>query len=189
MVFQVHQVACVYTTSRYPSSLYFMFHSMLFIIINYISNVFYPLQLRFHKCICNVEMSDAVAPWITYHALILLSLQEIVRGGISLSAIFDYRLTPELSTAVCYINSPISVSSCVGIYDEWPDNRIVLDTWYQFRRVEWCRVWGVPYVSLHRYIYFPIRPGARPIMCISGMNISCMKYALIMIHAYAVEQK
>ena len=83
----------------------------------------------------------------------LLSLQEIVRGGITVSGIFDYRLTPELSIAVCYADSPITVSYCVGIYDEWPDNRIVLDTWYQIRRIKWCSAWGVPYVSLHRYTF------------------------------------
>ena len=55
------------------------------------------------------------------------SLQEVVRGGISVSAIFNYRLTPEVSIAVCYTNCPITIRSCIVIYHEWPDNRIVID--------------------------------------------------------------
>ena len=78
-----------------------------------------------------------------------LSLQEIARGGITVSATFNYRLTPELRIAACYINAPITIDTCCAVYDEWPDNRIAIDTWYQLRSIRWCRTWGVSYVSLY----------------------------------------
>ena len=91
--------------------------------------------------------------WIAMHNLLMfLSLQEIVRGGITVSATFNYRLTPELRIAACYINAPITVDTCCAVYDEWPDNRIGIDTWYQIRSIRWCRSsWGISYVSLYMY--------------------------------------
>ena len=55
------------------------------------------------------------------------SLQEVVHAGISVSAIFNYRLTPKVSIAVCYTNCPITIGICIVIYHEWPENRIVID--------------------------------------------------------------
>ena len=38
---------------------------------------------------------------------------------------------------------------CVDIYQGWPNNRIELEAWYQFRRVKMCRgrIWSVKFVS------------------------------------------
>ena len=111
----------------------------------------------------------------------LLSLQEIVRGGITVSGVFNYRLTPELSIAVCYADSPITVGYCVGIYDEWPDNRIVLDTWYQFRSIRWCKAWGVPYVSLHGHIF--LYDQVQGLLCAYNIRVCTVFHeALIFLH-------
>ena len=79
-------------------------------------------------------------------------LQELVRGGITVNANLDYRLTPGLRIAVCYIKLPITIENCVTIHDELPDNRIVIDTWYQFRSLKFCKHGWVHYVSLYMCI-------------------------------------
>jgi hypothetical protein len=70
----------------------------------------------------------------------------LARGGISVTGVFNYQLTPELSTKACFINH-IRVRNCIGIYHQWVSNRIELEVWYQLRKVKWCRTrWGkIPY--------------------------------------------
>jgi hypothetical protein len=70
----------------------------------------------------------------------------VARGGISVTGVFNYQLTPELSTKACFINH-IRVRNCIGIYHQWVNNKIVLDVWYQLRKIKWCRTrWGkIPY--------------------------------------------
>ena len=79
-----------------------------------------------------------------------LSLQEIVRGGVTVSVNLNYKLLPEATIAVCYINLPITFEKCVTVHDEWPENRIGIEAWYQIRSVKWCRTgWlGISYVSV-----------------------------------------
>ena len=119
---------------------------------------------------CKVELKNTllfiyIPLWNVMHNLFThLSLQEIARGGISVSAVFNYRITPQVSTEVCYTNSPITINNCIVMYHEWPDNRIVIDTWYQTRSLKWCRSsWGISYVSLCMYSLV-----TRPIGCRSG---------------------
>ena len=81
-------------------------------------------------------------------------LQLTVRAGITVRGIFNYKLTPQLSTEVCYVNS-ITIKNCVGIYHQWSDNEIVLNVWYELREVKWCKnKWSIFYVSLYMYMYF-----------------------------------
>ena len=64
--------------------------------------------------------------------------QLVARGGISVSGIFNYKLTSELSTKACFINR-VRVRNCIGIYHQWTNNKIVLDVWYQLKKVKMCR--------------------------------------------------
>ena len=75
----------------------------------------------------------------------LLCLQKVARGGIRVSAVFNYKLTPELSTTACLINR-IRVKNCIGIYHQWTNNKIVLNVWYQIRKVKKCKKWIVSYI-------------------------------------------
>ena len=79
----------------------------------------------------------------------ILFQQAVVRGGISVSAVFNYQLTPELSTKVCYTDFRVRTKNCLGVYHQWTNNKINLDVWYQWRSLKWCRTsWGnIPYVS------------------------------------------
>ena len=73
--------------------------------------------------------------------------QTVARGGITVSAIFNYKLTPELSTEVCRQNSQTEINKCIKIHHEWADNEIVLAVWYQLRKIKMCRTLGMTYVS------------------------------------------
>ena len=73
--------------------------------------------------------------------------QTVARGGITVSAIFNYKLTPELSTEICHQNSQIEINKCIKIHHEWADNEIVLAVWYQLRKIKMCRTLGMTYVS------------------------------------------
>ena len=72
-----------------------------------------------------------------------------MKGGITVRAVFNYQVSPELSTKFCYKNYRISVRNCAGIYHQWRNNKILLDAWYSRRSVRWCRRWRVRYVSLN----------------------------------------
>ena len=94
--------------------------------------------------LCTLPLSS-IGNCVFAHSLLS---QLVARGGISVSAIINYKLTPELSTKACFINR-VRVRNCIGIYNQWTNNKIVLDVWYQFRKVKWCKKWGVPYVSYY----------------------------------------
>lgn len=79
--------------------------------------------------------------------MVCYPFQLVARAGISVSALFNYQLTPALSTEICTTNNSVKFKNCVGFYHQWVDNRIVLDVWYQIRKIKWCRKWGIPYVS------------------------------------------
>ena len=68
-----------------------------------------------------------------------------MRGGVTISAILNYKLTPALTTKVCLTNYQIRVKNCIGIYHQWTNNKITLDVWWE-RKV--CKKkWGVFPVS------------------------------------------
>ena len=80
--------------------------------------------------------------------------QTVARGGITVSAIFNYKLTPELSTEVCHQNSQIEINKCIKIHHEWANNKIVLVVWYQLRKIKMCSTLGMTYVSVQRVAIF-----------------------------------
>ena len=57
-------------------------------------------------------------------------LQELTRGGIELSASFNYRLEPAAIVQAC---GTVYCRACIGLYDSFPDNTLRLETWYQIR--------------------------------------------------------
>ena len=108
-----------------------------------------------HTCMQESEYGSKCSPNMSHStsAILLLSSQLVARGGISVSAVFNYQLTPKLSTEVCFTKYKIRVKNCVGIYHQWVNNRIILDVWYQLRKVKWCKKWGIPYVSSKAILY------------------------------------
>ena len=68
----------------------------------------------------------------------------MARGGIDLSASFNYRLEPAASVQVCTEYCTQSRRPCIGLYDSFPNNYLTLEAWYQLRRVRTCgRGWFV----------------------------------------------
>ena len=65
--------------------------------------------------------------------LSIFIIQGILRGGATVNAVLNYKLTPALSTEVCLTNS-IRVKNCIGIYQQWANNKILLDVWYQSKK-------------------------------------------------------
>ena len=72
--------------------------------------------------------------------------QLVVQGGIDVTGTFNYQVSPELSTQLCYKNYQLRVKNCAGIYHQWKDNSIGLDVYYRTRSIKWCSGW-VSYVS------------------------------------------
>lgn len=65
-------------------------------------------------------------------------MQELARGGVTVSASFNYRLEPAASIQGCTAYCELSGRVCVGIYDSQPNSELRLDTWYQIRNIGWC---------------------------------------------------
>ena len=84
-----------------------------------------------------------------------LQSQEAARGGVTVSATFNYQLTPKMGTNTCIIGGKPKVQNCVEVYHGWPSNYVTIDTWYQLRSVEMCctLISGIKtcVVSLHSY--------------------------------------
>ena len=99
--------------------------------------------------------------------LLLFHQQAAVKGGITVSAVFNYQVSPELSTKFCYKNYRISVRNCAGIYHQWRNNKILLDVWYSTRSVRWCKKWGVPYVSFKIYVVLHM---CSPLYCVQQLS-------------------
>lgn len=75
-------------------------------------------------------------------------MQSLVRGGITLSATYNYRLEPAASIQACTASCSLTARMCIGVYDSWPDNTLNFYAWYQSRRVEFCgRGWFVSIVN------------------------------------------
>lgn len=71
------------------------------------------------------------------HTMIFF-LQEVARGGVEVSASFNYRLEPAASIQGCTAYCELSGRICLGIYDSQPDSRLRLNTWYELRNFGWC---------------------------------------------------
>jgi hypothetical protein len=136
-----------FTVFNFQYSVFIYAGYLTFRVTGYVSlNIVLNLEYCLDTSSVNAAAGLATTITLELRAEASATLLEVVRVGISVSAIFNYRLTPELSIAVCYTNSPITINNCVGIYHEWPDNRIVIDTWYQTRSLDWCRgSWGISY--------------------------------------------
>ena len=81
-----------------------------------------------------------------------LSLQSLVRGGVSVEVILEYKIEGVCKGRLCSTCTPgqpidIYAQGCVDVCQGWPNNRVVLTAWYQSRRVKFCRVWGLKLVS------------------------------------------
>ena len=81
-----------------------------------------------------------------------LSLQSLVRGGVSVEVILEYEIEGVGKGRLCSTCTPgqsinIYTQGCVDVDHGWPNNRVVLTAWYQRRRVKFCRVWGLKLVS------------------------------------------
>ena len=83
-----------------------------------------------------------------------LSLQSLVRGGVSVDVILEYKIEGVGKGRLCSTCTPgqpinIYAQGCVDVYQGWPNNRIELYAWYQSRRTKQCTgsIWGREFVS------------------------------------------
>ena len=82
-----------------------------------------------------------------YYIDSILYIQEIVRGGVSLTGSFTYQVTLELTGSYVLLKGPFEF--CLRLLHGWPDNKISIFAFYQLRSVKMCNV-DVPYVSEKR---------------------------------------
>lgn len=78
-------------------------------------------------------------------AIVWYFSQVFTRIGLSVSAIFNYKLTPELSTEACYTHNKFKVKNCLALYSQWADNKIAIYPWYQFL-IPQCKNWVSLYI-------------------------------------------
>ena len=71
--------------------------------------------------------------------------QSLAKGFIDVTGTFNYVVSPELSTLVCYKYSRLQVQNCAGIYHQWKNNKIRVDVRYQTRSISWS---GVSYLEI-----------------------------------------
>eukprot|EP00731_Ephydatia_muelleri_P019786 Em0012g611a len=101
------------------------------------------LSACLNKC---VSASGALTPQVTLSATAGASatLIEIVRGGIDVSGHFQYQVKPQMTGSYLLYKGPFEF--CLKLSHGWPNNGISLYTYYQLRKVDWCKGWlGVPY--------------------------------------------
>lgn len=67
-----------------------------------------------------------------------MHFQELARGGVSVSASFNYQLEPAASIQGCTAYCTLSGRVCIGIYDSQPDSQLRIDTWYELRSLDFC---------------------------------------------------
>ena len=82
-----------------------------------------------------------------YYMYMVYYIQEIVRGGISLTGSFTYKVTLELTGSYLLFKGPFEF--CLRLLHGWPDNKISIFAYYQLRSVKMCNT-DVPYVSEKR---------------------------------------
>ena len=108
--------------------------------IQYISFIFGPCDQSSLLCKHTLALQLAIPTYI------FLITQLVAKAGLTLEATFAYKLTPEVSTEVCYTQSQVQVKNCIGLYDQWPNNKLELYAWYAYRG--WCG-WRVSGLSQH----------------------------------------
>lgn len=103
---------------------------ILYRIDNYSSTFVYYI-LTYHKCLC------------------VLVLKSLVRGGIAVEVILEYEMEGLGDGRMCITCAGLQVHRCVTAKDGWPNNRIELYAWYQWRAIKMCRgrLWGWSFVS------------------------------------------
>ena len=70
--------------------------------------------------------------------------QELVRGGIGLTASFTYHVTLDLTESYLLPQGPHEF--CIRLLHGWPDNKISIYVYYQIRSIKMCKA-RIPYVS------------------------------------------
>eukprot|EP00731_Ephydatia_muelleri_P006289 Em0003g537a len=70
--------------------------------------------------------------------------QELVRGGIGLTASFTYQVTLDLTESYLLPQGPHEF--CIRLLHGWPDNKISIYVYYQIRSIKMCKA-RIPYVS------------------------------------------
>lgn len=118
----------------------------------------FDLSANTNICIgrTGTEVSGALAALtptvgVTIDGGVTGNLLELARGGITVSASFNYRLEPAASIQGCTAYCTLSGRACVGIYDSKPNSYINLETWYQIRSLRLCGSgW---FVSLNDLVY------------------------------------
>ena len=80
-----------------------------------------------------------------------------------MKAEFNYVVSPEVSTKICYKYGRVRVQNCCGIYNQWKDNKVHLKTTYQTRQVCWGVCLYIIYVLLQLFIasFFARHAGQR----------------------------
>lgn len=71
-------------------------------------------------------------------------LQEVVRGGIGITASFTYKVTLDLQGSYLLLRGPFEF--CLRLLHGWPDNKVSIYAYYQLRSIPICYK-NVPYVS------------------------------------------
>lgn len=71
-------------------------------------------------------------------------MQSLARGGIELTASFNYHLEPVASVQMCTAYCALYGKTSISLYDSFPDNTLRLEAWYQIRNAGICgRGWFV----------------------------------------------
>ena len=73
----------------------------------------------------------------------MVIFQEIVRGGIGVTASFTYKVTLDLTGSYLLLRGPFQF--CLRLLHGWPDNKISIYAYYQIRTISMCEK-DVPYV-------------------------------------------
>jgi hypothetical protein len=146
-----------YERSLYNSRKYtlFNFHFSVFIYVgtlHFSVAGYVKLSTYLHTQFCekkeSLSGSVGLVPTITFELVAagIARLALIAQGGIEATAVFNYKVTPKLSTEVCYTNYNFRVKNCASIHHQWVDNKIMIDTFYQLRKIKKCRgKWGISY--------------------------------------------
>ena len=101
-----------------------------------------PLGLQNKELLCMREIYFNESLVFT-PSLFTSLLQQLARGGVTVSATFNYQLNPQMGTNFCVIGGSVKVQNCLEIYHGWPRNYVTIDTWYQLRSVKKCctKIW------------------------------------------------
>ena len=94
---------------------------------------------------------------IFFKQLLLMSmcippLQELVRGGIEVSASLNYEFTAGVTGRYKLYNGPFQF--CLTLRHGWPNSNVKISLYKQTRKIKFCKKWRwIHYVSLPCYMY------------------------------------